>query len=300
MNTFQLDCFLAVADYLNFAKAAEQMNISQPAITHQIQSLENELGIKLFRRTTRQVELTTEGLIFLEDAKNISGLSKRAMMRFRNKDEQEILDFSIGCTSWSQMELLPEVLGHLAAHYPGLHPKLTTAPDMLLLSQVGEGNLDAAFGIRNPDLSKNPLQYEELLKVPFFCIYSGIDSPDGQASFRMEELKQYPLVLIRPGSASLEITSLQLHLAEGKKPSELFLCETPEAAILLACAGIGLAVLPEIYFPSHHDLKKYILSDAPMLSFGIHYKSLTGKPVLKDFLQMIKKVSSDPDTSIQQ
>lgn len=293
MTIFQLDCFLAVADYLNFAKAAEQMNISQPAVTHQIQSLENELGIKLFRRTTRQVELTTEGLVFLEDAKSISGISKRALMRFRNKDEQEILDFSVGCASWSQMELLPDVLRHLAAHYPGLHPKLTTASDILLLSQVSEGSMDAALGIQNPDPPKKPLQYKELFKVSFFCVYSGFDSLDGRTSLYMEDVKTYPLILLRPGSASSEITGLQLRLAESKKPSELFLCETPEAAVLLARAGIGLAVLPEIYIPPQRGIRKYILSDAPVLSYGIHYRSLTENPVLKDFLQILKTTFAD-------
>ena len=60
MNIFQLSCFLAVANSLSFARAAEQMNISQPAITHQIKALESELNVKLFRRSTRLVEITPE------------------------------------------------------------------------------------------------------------------------------------------------------------------------------------------------------------------------------------------------
>ena len=58
MNTFQLSCFLAVAETLSFARAAEQLNITQPAVTHQIHSLETELNVKLFVRTTRTVNLT--------------------------------------------------------------------------------------------------------------------------------------------------------------------------------------------------------------------------------------------------
>ena len=58
MNTFQLTCFMTVAETLNFARAAERLNITQPAVTHQIRSLEEELEVKLFKRTTRLVELT--------------------------------------------------------------------------------------------------------------------------------------------------------------------------------------------------------------------------------------------------
>ena len=71
MNIMQLRCFLAVADTLSFARAAEMMNVTQPAITQQIQTLEEELGVKLFRRSTRSVEITNEGRIFFGDAANI-------------------------------------------------------------------------------------------------------------------------------------------------------------------------------------------------------------------------------------
>ena len=55
MNTFQIRCFLAVAEHLNFARAAEQLHVTQPAVTQQIHALEKELGVSLFARTTRSV-----------------------------------------------------------------------------------------------------------------------------------------------------------------------------------------------------------------------------------------------------
>ena len=58
VNTFQLSCFLQVAETLNFARAAEILHVTQPAVTQQIRSLEKELGVPLFHRTTRSVKLT--------------------------------------------------------------------------------------------------------------------------------------------------------------------------------------------------------------------------------------------------
>ena len=58
MNTVQLECFLAVAEYLNFSKAADFLKITQPAVSHQITSLEDELGTRLFVRTSKNVSLT--------------------------------------------------------------------------------------------------------------------------------------------------------------------------------------------------------------------------------------------------
>lgn len=68
MTIFQIECFLAVAEHLNFAKAAEQLNVSQPAITRQIRTLEEELHTQLFIRNTRMVRLTENGRIFQSDA----------------------------------------------------------------------------------------------------------------------------------------------------------------------------------------------------------------------------------------
>lgn len=82
MNTIQLECFLAVSENLNFARAAEQLHITQPAVTHQIHSLETELNTRLFVRTTRSVELTPAGFAFISDASDILGRTRAAKARF--------------------------------------------------------------------------------------------------------------------------------------------------------------------------------------------------------------------------
>ena len=66
MNTTQLECFMAVSNFLNFSRAAEHLRITQPAVSHQINTLEDELGVKLFRRTSKSVRLTEEGFQFTQ------------------------------------------------------------------------------------------------------------------------------------------------------------------------------------------------------------------------------------------
>ena len=60
MNTTQLECFLAVSDTLNFSRAAERLRLTQPAVSHQINALEDELGVKLFQRSSKSVRSTTD------------------------------------------------------------------------------------------------------------------------------------------------------------------------------------------------------------------------------------------------
>ena len=90
MNTFQLSCFLAVAEHLNFARAAEQLHVTHPAVSQQIQTLEKELNVQLFQRTTRSVKLTEEGKTFLHDARQIVEISERAKKRFDSAMPREI------------------------------------------------------------------------------------------------------------------------------------------------------------------------------------------------------------------
>ena len=71
MNTTQLECFMEVANFLNFSRAAEHLRITQPAVSHQITALEDELGVKLFQRTSKSVRLTKEGYLFTQYAGEI-------------------------------------------------------------------------------------------------------------------------------------------------------------------------------------------------------------------------------------
>ena len=128
MNTFQLTCFLTVAETLSFAKAAKLLNVTQPAVTHQIHSLEEELNAQLFKRTTRSVEITQEGLIFLNDAKNVLNIISLAKKRFEEPVVDDRQFFSIGCHSNNELRLLPEILRQMADSCPMLYPVFQVVP----------------------------------------------------------------------------------------------------------------------------------------------------------------------------
>ena len=111
MNTVQLECFLTVAEYLNFSKASEALKLTQPAVTHQIQSLEKELDVKLFRRTSKNVSLTQEGYLFLADAQLILKTAISARERLGN--HEHFLPLELGCHNQAELRLLPPVLHDL-------------------------------------------------------------------------------------------------------------------------------------------------------------------------------------------
>ncbi len=88
MNSQQLQCFLCVADKLNFTKASEELYLSTPTVTHHIKNLEEELNTLLFIRTSRMVKLTEAGTMFYNDAKEIMSKIEVAEKRIKKMTKQ--------------------------------------------------------------------------------------------------------------------------------------------------------------------------------------------------------------------
>ena len=116
MNTVQLECFVAVAEYLNFSKASRSLKITQPAVSHQIQALEEELETKLFNRTSKNVTLTQEGILFLTDAKLILKTAFSAKERLGS--HEHFIPLELGCHNYMELNLFPPILEKLSAEFP--------------------------------------------------------------------------------------------------------------------------------------------------------------------------------------
>lgn len=293
MNIFQLECFLAVAGCLNFARAAEEMHVSQPAVTHQIKTLEGELGVKLFRRSTRFVELTTEGMAFLEDARSIVAISKQAVKRFESADEGEIVNLAVGCDSRYRLPLLSPVLERLREVYPGLHPRLVVVPCKQLLAFVENGSLDAALIFQEHAAEKGRLRYQELGKVPMVCLFRAGHPLAQMDQIREEQLREEPLIVQHPHAASAEVARLQLRLLGSKKPSQFFFCELPETAALLTGAGYGISILPDLVGSLEPGLEKRPLAGMEPLSFGVYCREEEESGPLRDFLRLLFSAAAE-------
>lgn len=283
MNIFQLTCFLAVAETLNFAQAAELRGITQPAITHQIHALEAELNVKLFHRTTRSVKLTREGQIFLNDARNIVTISERAIRRFENPSNQELQTISIGCHIHGHLFLLSDVLRRMAAGYPNLRPQIQVVPFKHLYRFLSEDNVDVVLAFQENGAKIKPFIYNELGKIQI----AGYCSPDHPLAkhpdLTISDLRRERLILHDPRKTPDSIAKLQMQLMESA--SDFFFCDTEEAAITLAQAGYGIAFLPGMLSQQASHLVQIPINGLEPLSFGLYYKTLSGNPILKDFVR---------------
>src|SRR5690242_10522805 len=116
----QLRYFIALAERLHFSRAAEALHISQPPLSRAIRALEERLGVALFARSRRRVELTREGARFLEDARRVLQSLERSALELRGMASGEHGRLRIGFVSLADYGVLPGLLKAYKAARPGI------------------------------------------------------------------------------------------------------------------------------------------------------------------------------------
>jgi DNA-binding transcriptional LysR family regulator len=149
MDLRQLRYFLTLADELHFRKAAEKLFIVQPALTKQVQDLENELGVSLFERNTRKVTLSAAGIFFQQDIKKLFEALEKTRNTVKMVAAGEKGELKIGYVGSCIHTFLPNLLAQLHENYPDIQTYLSEMTSASQLLAVQKGELDIAF-LRNP------------------------------------------------------------------------------------------------------------------------------------------------------
>lgn len=289
MNTTQLTCFLAVAETLSFATAARQLNITQPAVSHQIQTLEEELNTRLFKRTTRTVGLTPEGQLFLNDAKHILYLTALAKKRLETPQVEERKIFSIGCRSQSDPDLLAPILRKMRETVPSLYPVFQVVPFQHIYQLLEDETVDVVVSFQEKSWKKPAGIYKELTQIHLAGVVPAEHPLAQKELLHRDDLRTERLILIDPLCCPDYLNEAQREAAKERTMSELLLCHSAGVCAALVKAGFGIAVLPKL--PNLHDpeLAFLPLAEVRPLSYGAYYKRAEGKPLLRLFLQLCRE-----------
>lgn len=287
MNTMQLACFLAVVETLNFARAAEQLHVTQPAVTQQIHSLEAELNLQLFRRTTRTVELTQAGLMFLGDAKAMLGIFERAKKRAECTTADTRETFVIGCHSNNDIFRLAQTLQQMKEQFPNLYPIFRVVPFQHLYQRLSEEAVDVVVAFQESGIKKT-IHYQELMKIPMAGITKADSSLAQKKKLLLSDLKQEPIIVLDPQKCPEEYRK-QLHYILDDRPHlDVYFCDAVEAAITLAQSGYGVAILPVSSFAPNSFLFPLPIIDTKPMSYGVYYKTLADHSLRKTFVKLAK------------
>lgn len=294
MNTVQLECFVSVAEHLNFSKASKVLKITQPAVSHQIQTLEEELEVKLFHRTSKSVSLTQEGILFLADAQLIlkTALSAKERLGMR----EHFIPFELGCHNHMELNLLPPILKQLMQEFPLLRPSIRLVPFPSLISLVENSQVQAALGIKE-ESKKSILFFKELCVVPVACVCSP-EHPLAQHQALTKDQLKGNFIACSPRQISNAVFSAQSGVLADLPPEQRFYTENIESALALAKAGIGYTLYPDIPQAREAGLCYLPVHDLPGISFGVYYPYGQNHPVLKRFLTLISRSLQEGDFPI--
>src|ERR687888_289405 len=178
MELRQLRTFVAVAELRHFARAASLCNLSQPAVSHQIAVLEEELGARLLNRAARRVSLTVAGEVFLEEARRILGAIDRANERMQEVARGAIGRIRLGATPTPGLYLLPPSLATYRREHESYDLRFAIAPVHEIAERVARNDLDMA--IVAGSLPSGELQARSLSEDDF-AIVAPPNSPLGRA-----------------------------------------------------------------------------------------------------------------------
>lgn len=244
MELRHLRYYVAVAEERHFGRAAERLHMAQPPLSQQIRQLEAELGVALLTRTTRKVELTGAGELFLARARAILASTQAAAADAVRAGQGELGRLALGFTGSATYELLPSLARVLREELPGL--TLELHGEMLTPRQVAalhEGWLDVAFlrpPVRDPDLAVHVVRREPLIvAVPEHHRLAGA------AALPLAQLREEPFVSY-PSQHRSVVYDAVLDACGRAGFHPRIVQEVGETSTLVAfvAAGLGVALVP--------------------------------------------------------
>jgi DNA-binding transcriptional LysR family regulator len=281
--------FVAVAEELHFSRAAARLRIAQPALSQQIRRLEQELGVALFNRTKRHVELTPAGRALLEEGGRVLAQAERAARTAQRAARGEIGPLAIGFTPSADLDILPRVLRRWHARFPDVEIVLHSLLPAAQVEGLRDGRIHIGF-VRTPieeaGLVVEPIQREPLVAVlphrhPLARaerVHLGDLAPDTMILFPRE---------IAPGYYDIFIGACR---RAGFTPRILH-PGSMQTNLALVSAGLGVSLMPASIRTLRRDGVVYrpLAPPVPYVEMAVAYRRDDRSAVLPPFLDVLHR-----------
>lgn len=244
MDIRQLKYFLAVAEEQNFGRAAERLHRSQPPLTRQIQTLEEELGVLLFRRTAKGVELTQAGEALQRDALNILALVNQATERAQRAASGEIGILDVGVFGSATLNIIPFLLSQFSATHPDVEIRLHTAEHTSQIEALRQRRVLIAFDRYMPD--ESDLTVELVAEEPMVVALNQNHPLATQDVIEIGSLRNIPMGTASSLNAATANKTIALCRAHGFEPNITMQSSDIITSLSnLACGAHSVGLVPE-------------------------------------------------------
>jgi DNA-binding transcriptional LysR family regulator len=289
MELRHLRYFAAVAEELNFRRAAQRLNVAQPPLSTQIKALERELGVQLLARTTRSVKLTPAGEVFLEEARGILAAAQRAEARARNVGHGLAGTLRMGFLAPTATPRLAAVLRGYREKYPGVELSLHELASPIQLQHLRSDELDVGF-------LRNPAGYPELETLFVEESPMVLAAPAGhrlakQRRLQWRDFDQERLVLIHPTLQHGYYDTFRALCAKaGATPLVAQYANDLHSVMWLISAGFGVApttqTMSEVKRPGL--VFRELPPGLPLVKLCLAWRRNNDSAILRSFLEWFK------------
>ena len=288
MELRHLRYFLAVAEELHFGRAAERVHIAQPPLSQQIKQLEKEIGVQLFKRTKRSVELTEAGKVFQREAGAVLERLEKGILKAQLANRGEAGWLGIGFLSSINYDLLPNVIRKFRNDYPNIELFLQEMPDVEQNQALLEKRIHVGF-TRFPIVNKE-LNYEVVVRENLVVALPSAHPFAKKKTLKFAELAEEPFILFSQTSPSVYADyMLRLCAAAGFQPRVAQNVGEVQTALGLVAAEIGIILVPS----STQNLKREgvvyrnLTNPKPTIEIIMQYRKDESSPVFKRFLEIV-------------
>ena len=260
MNLRDLKYLVAVADTHHFGQAAEQCYVSQPTLSGQIKKLEEELGVTLFERTKRMVEITDQGEAIVAQARRVLEQADELRQLAQSYQDPLIGTLRMGVIPTLSPYLIPLILQPLQNQYPQIKLVLSEELTDTLLERLGKHEIDAALlatSVEDPNFESIPL-FDE----PFWLVHPRNHPLTKKKKISRTDLDSANLLLLAEGHCLADQAMKVCHIKQRGVRSDLadLRAASLETLLQLVAAGFGCTLLPALALNNVIDKDKHILA----------------------------------------
>jgi DNA-binding transcriptional LysR family regulator len=247
MELRHLRYFVAVAEALNFTKAAALLRVAQPALSRRVQDLEDEIGVDLLKRSSRGVVLTAEGKALLERTRHILKLADESVEHVRALARGEEGELRIGYAPSPTVEILPPALAAFQKAFPRVRVLLHDFSEQELIEGLRNGKLELALMPRGTGLQSVGLEFETLRSYPICVAVAPAHRFARVKTITLEMVAAEPMIgFNRKEYPEYYVILERLFGSLGIKPRIAVECDSASSLITEIETGRGVAIASPI------------------------------------------------------
>ena len=299
METRHLRYFVAVAEERNFRRAAERLVMAQPPLSQQIHALEKELGVQLFDRTRRQIQLTVAGEVFLADVYRLLAQIDAAKERAKRANKGELGQLNIGYTSFVHCPLFRVILQRYRMQYPDVDIVLHDLVTIDQMKQLDTNALDLSFATHAAmafsSWEETQLLQECILREPVVAVlpknhYLAERSPLPFAALADEPwiwfARQFDPTTYDYMVRLFEQVGFRPHVTQNVNQLQIVI------SLVAAGLGVGLVTASTERVASQDVVYLDLVEPTPWAEFSVIWRKDDTSPLLHAFLAVVREVAA--------